>query len=68
MPLILDIVKPHFQLKAWHITEDVSFFEEKISLYDSEKEILNKIQRDTRKLQWLSARYILKELTNLQKD
>ncbi|MFT4643786.1 MAG: 4'-phosphopantetheinyl transferase [Planctomycetota bacterium] len=64
MPLILDIVKPHFQLKAWHITEDVSFFEEKVSLYESEKEILNKIQRDTRKLQWLSARYILKELTN----
>lgn len=66
MPLILDIVKPHFQLKAWHITEDVSFFEEKIELYDSEKEILSNIKRETRKLQWLSARYILKQLTNNQ--
>ena len=64
MPLILDIVKSHFQLKAWHITEDISFFEEKIVLYNSEKEILSRIQRDTRKLQWLSARYILKQLTN----
>lgn len=64
MPLILDIEKPHFQLKAWQITEDVSFFEEKIELFDSEKKILNKIQREPRKLQWLAARYILKQLTN----
>ena len=64
MPLVLDIQKPHFQLKAWRITENVSFFEEKIELYDSEKILLAKIKRQPRKLQWLAARYVLKSLTN----
>jgi len=66
MPLILDIHKPHFQLKVWHITENISFFENNISLFESEKKILNKIKREARKLQWLAARYVLKSLTNNQ--
>ena len=64
MPIILEIQKPHFQLKVWHITEDIAFFENNISLFESEKKILSKIKREHRKLQWLSARYLLKSLTN----
>lgn len=64
MPLILDIQKPHFQLKVWHITEETSFFEDKIELFETEKEILSKIKREKRKQQWLAARFVLKSLTN----
>lgn len=63
MPIVLDIQKPHFRLKVWHITEEVKFFEEKIFLFDSEKKILSKIKRQPRKLQWLAARFVLKSLT-----
>lgn len=64
MPIILDIVKPHFSLKVWQITEEVSFFEKKIALFETESKILSKIKREPRKLQWLAARFILKSLTN----
>lgn len=64
MPLVVDIKKPHFQLKVWHITEEVSFFEKEISLFESEQIILSKIKREPKKKQWLAARFILKELTN----
>lgn len=64
MPLVLNIQKPHFHLKVWQIKEDCSFFENSISLYESEKEILAQIKRNKRKLQWLATRYILKSLTN----
>jgi len=66
LPVVLDIQKPHFQLKVWHITETISFFEKNTVLYQTEKNIFSKIKRDSRKLEWLAARHVLKSLTNNQ--
>ncbi len=64
MPLVVDIHKAHFHLKVWKITEEVSFFKNQISLFDSEKKIFSKIKREHRKLEWIATRFVLKSLTN----
>ena len=50
MPLVLDIKKPHFQLKVWKIEEDLAFFEANTSLFDGEKARYDNIFREGRKL------------------
>lgn len=63
MPLILDIQKPHFQLKVWKIEESLSFFEEQVSFYEGEKARYKKITREARKLQWIAGSFLTKQMT-----
>ncbi|MGB1316267.1 MAG: 4'-phosphopantetheinyl transferase family protein [Chitinophagales bacterium] len=62
MPLVLDIQKPHFQLKVWKIEESLAFFEENTNLYESEKARYLKIKREYRKLQWIAGSYLTKQM------
>lgn len=63
MPLILDIQKAHFQLKVWEITEPLSFFEAQVSFYEGEKQRYENINRAARKLQWIAASFLTKQMT-----
>lgn len=52
-------------LQLWKIEESVSFFEEHIgSLSGEAKEELKAIHHDTRRLEWLSARWLLTNILN----
>lgn len=62
MPLVLDIKKPHFQLKVWKIEEDLAFFEANTSLFEGEKARYENIFREGRKLQWIAGSFLTKSM------
>lgn len=62
MPVVLNIEKSDFHLKVWYITEAYAFFEENTLLFPAEKEILDQIPRQQRRLQWLASRFLTKQM------
>ncbi|HPK10217.1 MAG TPA: hypothetical protein PK147_02025 [Saprospiraceae bacterium] len=59
MPLLLKkYFEPDIELGLWQVTEPVSFFEERLPLYEAEKEEIAPL--NSRKLlEWYSSRYLL---------
>ncbi|MEN9523201.1 MAG: hypothetical protein RL065_1578 [Bacteroidota bacterium] len=71
LPKQLEIEQPNFKIVLWHITEPLSFFENKLIHWSDE---YHHIKAETRKLQFAASRYALSLLTNtndasqIQKD
>jgi len=63
MPLILRDKKDKFSLAVWQITEDLSFFLERMELYPSEKKEIENF-KDKRMMEWIASRYLLSLLEN----
>ncbi len=63
MPLIFQDKKDKISLAVWQITEDLSFFLDKIDLYKSEQQEIKKY-KDKRLLEWLASRYLVYLLEN----
>ena len=46
----------------WHITEDESYFKRKIDLFPEESEFLKAVKSETKRREWLAARWLLQKL------
>jgi len=63
MPFIpLELGHEEVTLALWKVEEDESFFSNRLSIYENEFKILDKISHPHRRLEWLSSRLCLKEL------
>jgi len=62
MPLIFHLQKEDYDLAAWKIDEDPSFFESRLQLNDEEKLFLQKIKAPNKRLQWLASRHLIRVL------
>lgn len=58
MALELKLEADDFELAVWHVTEDMSYFEQKLYIHEDEKEIIEELS-PRKKLEWYSSRYLL---------
>ena len=64
MPLLLkEKINQHSSWALWHIKEDPESLQQLFSLSKKEKEELELLKSDQRKLEWLGSRLLLKELS-----
>ena len=61
--LLKEYVEDDCQLGIWDITESYEELLLKVNLLEEEKELLNSFKRDFRKVEWLSVRVLLREMT-----
>jgi 4'-phosphopantetheinyl transferase EntD len=61
--LLKENVEDDCQLGIWDITESYEELLLKVSLLQEEIELLNSFKRDFRKVEWLSVRVLLREMT-----
>ena len=61
--LLKEYVEDDCMLGIWDITEDYHELFSKLSLQHEEEKILNSFGSDLRKIEWLSVRVLLKEMT-----
>ena len=62
MPLIFHLQKEEYELAAWKIDEDHSFFESRLQLSEEEKIFLQNIKAPNKRLQWLASRHLIRVL------
>ncbi len=62
MPLIFNLQKEDYELAAWKIDEDHSFFESRLKLSEEEKNFLQHIKAPNKRLQWLASRHLIRVL------
>ncbi len=62
MPLIFHLQKEEYELAAWKIDEDDSFFESRLQLSEEEKIFLQNIKAPNKRLQWLASRHLIRVL------
>ncbi|GDX52949.1 hypothetical protein LBMAG27_19960 [Bacteroidota bacterium] len=62
MPLIFHLQKEEYELAAWKIDEDHSFFESRLQLSEEEKKFLQNIKALNKRLQWLASRHLIRVL------
>ncbi len=58
MPLIFQDKKDKFSFAIWQITENLSFFLDKIDLFKSEQKEIEKL-KNKRLMEWLASRYLV---------
>ena len=61
--LLKEFVEDNCQLGIWDVIEDYEELLSKVSLLQEEKELLNSFGREFRKVEWLSVRVLLREMT-----
>jgi len=61
--LLKEFVEDNCQLGIWDMIEDYEELLSKVSLLQEEKELLNSFGREFRKVEWLSVRVLLREMT-----
>jgi len=66
MPLIVKKKKDKFSFAVWQVHEDLSFFLDKLSLCEPEKEEIANFNHK-RKLEWVTTRYLLYILEDKKK-
>jgi phosphopantetheinyl transferase len=67
MPLILlEKKKDKFSFAVWQVKEDLSFFLNRFSLCENEKEEIKNFNNN-RKLEWIASRYLLYKLDSKKK-
>lgn len=62
MPLIFHLQKEEYELAAWKIDEEDSFFESRLQLSEEEKIFLQNIKAPNKRLQWLASRHLIRVL------
>ncbi len=61
--LLKEFVEDDCQLGIWDITENYEELLSKVNLLKEEQDLLNSFGRDFRKIEWLSVRVLLREMT-----
>ena len=61
----LPSVHPDVALGMWHVEEDEKYFLDRLSIYENEQRILDKISHPQKRLEWMSSRLCLKELLKI---
>ncbi|MFT4968473.1 MAG: 4'-phosphopantetheinyl transferase [Chitinophagales bacterium] len=62
MPVIRELKNQDYHLLVWKITEDLSFFAKEVLFNKSEMEEYGNISHESRKLEWLAARFVQRQL------
>ncbi len=62
MPLIFHLQKEDYELAAWKIDEEPSYFESRLQLNVEEKLFLQNIKALNKRLQWLASRHLIRVL------
>ena len=62
MPLLFHLHKEDYELAAWKIDEEPSYFVSRLQLNDEEKLFLQNIKAQNKRLQWLASRHLIRVL------
>lgn len=63
MPLIkIDSIRKDRKVAVWKITESITSLRQRLSLDDFDQGLLDSFRSETKKLEWLTARILLKEV------